>query len=283
MTTFSAIVLADSRAPTGERLTTLQLRYPRFIHSEFLTHRMFSRNSSSSRAIPVERLIADVESDPAMPIHWGANEKGMQAREECDELVDMPTPYREYDMDETREDAWKASMEYAVVVARAFTKSGYHKQIVNRLLEPFAHINTVVTADEAAYSAFLSFRDHPDAQPEMQALAVAIRNALEASQPLSLSPGQWHLPYISDTDRITERTDQELAPISAARCARTSYKTHDGQPTTHAADAVLFDKLLNCVPWHPSPLEHQATPVPGQHANFIGWKSQRRFFEEQGQ
>jgi hypothetical protein len=67
----TAKVIADSIADGCPRLITLQLRYPRFIHSEFMTHRAFSRNASSSRAIPVERLIQDVIDDPAMPVYWG--------------------------------------------------------------------------------------------------------------------------------------------------------------------------------------------------------------------
>src|ERR1700693_1578480 len=80
--TVSAKIVADSVGQAGQRITTMQLRYPKFIHGEFMTHRVFSRNASSSRAIPVERLIQDVIDDPAMPVFWGKNQKGMQAKEE---------------------------------------------------------------------------------------------------------------------------------------------------------------------------------------------------------
>lgn len=140
--TISAIVIADTISPAGKRITTLQLRYPRMVHSEFMTHRVFSRNASSSRAIPVERLIEDVLRDTAMPIHWGKNQPGMQARKKHDAPVLLDGTFV------SNENAWLAARDQAIEAARAFTKAGYHKQIVNRLLEPFAHINVVVTATE---------------------------------------------------------------------------------------------------------------------------------------
>lgn len=79
---YSTRVLKDSVAPCGKRLTTWELTYPRFVHAELMTHRLFSRNSASSRAIPTEKLIERVEKDPAMPIFWGKNQKGMQAEVE---------------------------------------------------------------------------------------------------------------------------------------------------------------------------------------------------------
>ena len=148
--TITAKIIADSISPAGARLTTLQLRYPRFIHAEFMTHRMFSRNASSSRAIPVERLIQDVLDDPAMPVFWGKNQPGMQAREDHHALVggEGVSGYDHFDDSITREAAWLISRGIAIQHAREFAKAGYHKQIVNRLLEPFSHINVVVTATE---------------------------------------------------------------------------------------------------------------------------------------
>src|SRR6266852_249577 len=126
--TITAKIIADSISEQNIRITSIQCRYPKFIHGEFLTHRQFSRNSSSSRAIPVERLIKDVEDDPVIPSFWGKNQKGMQANEECDELINQGIP---------REDAWIAARDHAIKFARMFNNAGYHKQIVNRLLEPF--------------------------------------------------------------------------------------------------------------------------------------------------
>lgn len=270
MTTITANMIADSISPEGIRLSTMQLRYPRPIHSEFLAHRVMSRNASSSRAIPVERLIKDVLDDPFVPLHWGKNQKGMQADEECNARVHIDPN------DVDREEAWWEGMEAAVRLARAFSEAGYHKQIVNRLLEPFAHINVVVTATE--WANFLHLRDHKDAEPHIAILAREVRKAMDGSEPSFLLPGQWHLPYVDDEDiesfGLENDEDQlDLArKLSVARCASVSYKTVDGQPMTIARAIDLYDKLVGAEPLHASPTEHQATPdtlLTGTTA--LGW------------
>jgi thymidylate synthase ThyX len=253
--TITAKVIADSIADNCPRLTTLQLRYPRFIHSEVMTHRAFSRNASSSRAIPIERLIQDVIDDPAMPIHWGANKPGMQAGEEL----------------ESGEIEWILASESAIHHARRMARMGYHKQIVNRLLEPFAHINVLVTATEGAYEHFFALRDHPDAQPEIAALARVMRDAMSGSTPDHMSEGEWHLPYITADDCFEiehefnngRTTSGQIAKaISAARCASVSYKTVDGKPMTIDKALQIYDKLAGSNPIHASPFEHIARPAP---------------------
>jgi thymidylate synthase ThyX len=245
--TITAKVIADSIADGCPRLTTLQLRYPRFIHSEVMAHRAFSRNASSSRAIPIERLIQDVIDDPAMPIHWGANKPGMQAGEEL----------------ESGETEWILASESAIHHARRMARMGYHKQIVNRLLEPFAHINVLITATEGAYEHFFSLRDHPDAQPEIAALARAMRGAMCGSTPDYMSEGEWHLPYCYAEDAIDCEGDLiTLRKISAARCASVSYKTVDGKPMTIDKALKIYDKLAGSDPIHASPFEHIARPCP---------------------
>lgn len=277
--TITAQIIADSVSQYGKRITTLQLRYPRFIHSELMTHRVLSRNASSSRAIPVERLIADVVSDTAMPIHWGKNEPGMQARAEHD----APVVFRHDTV--PPEIAWTRARDVAVDAARRFDKAGYHKQIVNRLLEPFAHINVVVTATE--WENFFELRDHPDAQPEFAELAGQMRVAMDLSSPRLIREGEWHLPYLRETlaDVKRMRDDVSVGPptevvacqISAARCARVSYLTHDGKVTTLEEDMRLYARLAAGRPRHASPLEHQATPAMDGDltANLRGWQSFR--------
>lgn len=305
--TIEAKVITDSISPHGIRLTTMQLRYPKFIHGEFMTHRVFSRNASSSRAIPVERMIEDIERDPAMPVYWGKNQKGMQAREENDALVSIGHLLPSFaDVNEvSAEQAWIAGLSYAVQLAQEFANAGYHKQIVNRLLEPFAHINVVVTATE--WANFYALRRHPDAQPEMKALADAMWEAQQASEPVKLHPGQWHLPYITLEDRETvwldefggnqggdpnaeEEANRMLIKISVARCARVSYLTHEGKTPTIEEDLALSDRLVGAHPMHASPAEHQATPdtqwehgpylmgweQPHLHGNFRGWVQYRK-------
>ena len=331
--TISAKIIADSISPAGVRLTTMQLRYPRFIHPEELTHRVIStqpesiiiqkiadglmydenlsRNASSSRAIPVNRLIDDIIADTAMPIHWGKNQPGMQAREEHDARVTLPAlEFGELwtfgEMDRVPKDhgqrpmrlttkdvhpiaAWIDARDYAIQVARAFDAAGYHKQIVNRLLEPFSHINVVVTATE--WDNFYELRRHEDAQPEIHALADAMYEAQAASKPKLLQPGEWHLPYITVGEFLDDQmSDDQRIKCSVARCARVSYLTHDGLQPLPEKDLELYDRLVGAVPLHASPAEHQATPddfnpyseewmKPHLHGNFVGWVQNRKLLE----
>lgn len=268
--TIHAKIIAHSRPAFGNipDLITFQLRYPRLVHSEVMTHRVFSRNASSSRAIPVKRLIEDVLSDTAMPIHWGRNQKGMQAFEENSDLIyhEAVSPF---DVLEARfegvtaEQAWRKARDNAVAVARAFAGAEYHKQIVNRLLEPFSHINVVVTASN--YDNFLHLRRHPDAQPEIKALADRMWEALQDSTPEVLEQGEWHTPYApKGSKRITAEGEETLLTLdqrikcSVSRCARVSYLTHDGRIPALEEDLELYDRLLGSQPLHASPAEHQA-------------------------
>ncbi|MCV0350160.1 MAG: FAD-dependent thymidylate synthase [Nitratireductor sp.] len=296
--TITAKIIADSISPQGHRLTTMELRYPRFIHSEFMTHRVFSRNASSSRAIPVERMIQDVIDDTAMPIHWGKNQPGMQAAEENDEFVISH-------VDEAvwvpREEVWCEARDRAIETARAFTRAGYHKQIVNRLLEPFMHINVVVTATD--WDNFFTLRLHPDAQPEIHELARCMKKAMDESCPKKLHSGEWYLPYTSEEDvqRLLGAykdfpdvaTLRDLKILSVARCASVSYKTVDGKPMTMERAQLIYDKLVKADVFHASPFEHQATPDesyispngtrlwnnPGLQGNFLGWVQNRKLME----
>jgi Thymidylate synthase complementing protein len=283
--TIEAKVIADSTGPKCKRLTTFQLRYPRFIHAELMTHRVFSRNASSSRAIPVKKMIEDVLTDPAMPIHWGRNQPGMQAQAAQNEAVVVPCfnqrialpdgggVYSRVDLPLTPRAAWLAARDRAVEVAQAFDAARYHKQLVNRILEPFTHISVVVTASN--YENFYWLRRHPDAQPEIRALADAMWEAHQASTPRSLTWGDWHLPYITDEERnavefvygghgnvLEMRTFEvdALIKMSVARCARVSYLTHEGKKPDPEQDMALYERLVGSVPLHASPAEHQATP-----------------------
>lgn len=250
--TISATIITDSISPEGIRLTTFQIRYPRFIHAELMTHRVFSRNASSSRAIPVERMIEDLRRDPAMPVFWGSNKPGMQAGGEL--------PKEQMD---SAARSWLLAMQWAISHAENLIEIGLHKQIANRILEPWAHINVVVTATD--YENFFTLRRHADAQPEIKVLADAMWQAMQDSIPTLLKPGQWHLPFVTEEDYKGLLPDHEailniLRRISVARCARVSYLTHDGRKTTMVEDLTLFDRLVGSQPLHASPAEHQATP-----------------------
>lgn len=292
--TISAKMICHSKNEYGQELKTFQLRYPRFIHAEFMTHRMFSRNASSSRAIPVSKLIEDIERDPVYPSFWGKNQPGMQAATECNNRVIIPHVYPrgyydgtvDWESDvTTRGDAWDQAREQAIKFARAFDEAGYHKQIVNRLLEPFSHINVVVTATD--YENFYALRRHPDAQPEIKLLADAMWEAEQNSIPKSLTGNEWHLPYITENEPW-ELFTTKLIKISVARCARVSYLTHEGKEPDIASDLKLYERLVGSTPLHASPAEHQATPDriicnnpltwkhPELHGNFHGFIQYRK-------
>lgn len=259
MTITAKVILASERED-GKRIYTLQLRYPRFFHAEFMTHRMFSRNASSSRAIPVEKVIADVMNDPAMPLHWGKNQAGMQAREEHSELVWSDHVSGRVDP----KTAWLNARDWAVRAAQGFSQAGYHKQFVNRLLEPFAHIEVIVTATE--WDNFFALRLHPDAQPEIQVLARAMRDAMENCSIQRLGAGEWHLPYASH---------EEGPRVSAARCARVSYLNHDGTKPDAPKDIVLANRLFES--GHMSPFEHQAQVAGDPDTSFFNLRGFRSF------
>ena len=272
--TFEVKIIEDSIF-NGSRLTTFQLKYPRFIHSEFMTHRVFSRNASSSRAIPVSKMIEQVRNDPATPIHWGMNERGMQASKELQE-------------DEAKyvQGLWKDSAILAASLAERMEKLNAHKQVVNRILEPFQWISVVCTATE--YQNFFDLRCHKDAQPEIQHLANMMKEAYTRQNPKELKEGIYHLPYVSEEERQKFNTF-DLVKMSAARCARVSYLTHDGKNPSPEKDFELYERLVGSVPIHASPTEHQAKPnVEGPHGwysrvhsgNFsLSWMQFRKFLE----
>lgn len=270
MSEITATVIADSISSYGKRITTLQLKYPRFIHSEFMTHRVFSRNAASSRAIPVAKMIEQVQNDPAMPVYWGLNQPGMQASKEHE---DIPSA----------RNAWRYAAQVACSQAQTLYQLGLHKQIVNRVLEPFQWMHTIVTATE--WDNFFELRCHPDAQPEFQVLACAIRTAMDHSVPIERASGtqkvtSWHLPYVSDDER-TNLHPLTLPKLSAARCARVSYLKHDGTAPSIADDLDLFERLVGGKPLHASPIEHQASAASSvaRSRNFFGWHQYRDLFE----
>lgn len=273
-------VVKDSISSEGIRITTMLLTYPRFIHAEVMTHRVFSRNASSSRAIPVQKLLSWVKNTPAEPIHWGENQKGMQASKEV-------TGFRLWAL----KFLWRLHRKASLCIAWMMAKLGGHKQLVNRIIENHGHINVLVTSTQ--WENFLFLRDSKMAMPEIEALAQAIRLRLANSSPELLLDGEWHLPYIMHEEK-KEFLDGKLLMISAARCARTSYLTHDGRVPDALADLELANKLIG--PKHMSPFEHQATPDvldrksrksikpwknPSAHGNFTGWIQHRKLLPDE--
>ena len=272
---FKAEVIADSISPYGIRLTTLQLRYPRFIHAEFMTHRQFSRNARSSRAVPVSRL---VEEAPYFP-HFLRNQPGMQAFEELDTTAfNIASHY------------WDQAADYCRFYAEGLNSLKVHKQWANRLLEWFGYIDVVVSS--TYWRNFFNLRDHPAAMPEIQHLAIAMRDAIHGSSPRPLDFGQWHLPYITEFEygRLDKEFNlKDLQLCSTARCARVSYKPFDVEDIDYGKDMDLAQRLIQSEPLHASPAEHQATPDTYNfdmskwdnsffHGNFLGWQQHRKMY-----
>lgn len=262
-------ILADSVNPVGQRLTTFEVTYPRFIHQELLTHRMLSRNSASSRAIPSEKLIQRVLDDPATPIRWGANQKGMQAGAELDTEAQALAL-----------GAWLNHRDAAVEACRELHRLGVHKQHANRLIEPWMFITVILSATD--WANFFALRNHDAAQPEFRHLA-AMMEAVYADPPEAiqyLSGGEWHMPLLRDEDENLP-LDVRRA-VSAARCARVSYLTHDGRRDV-VEDLALHDRLSQSRPGHWSPFEHVARAEHDleYRGNFCGWTQYRKLFADE--
>jgi thymidylate synthase ThyX len=257
---YSAKIQLDSLAPCGERLTTFVLTYPRFIHPEFMTHRMFSRNTSSSRAIPYTKLRQQVLEHPAMPLTWGENQRGMVAGTEFSE-----------EKIQQAEQLWLAARDAAVTSADLLQQLNPHKQHINRLLEPFLWVTVICSA--TTYTNFFELRRAPDAQPEIRFLADLMHDAYMTSKPLRLEAGNWHLPFVAEWERA-ELDPQTLRQVSVARCARVSYLNFDGERNV-SADVNLYERLAASKHW--SPFEHvaRAASISVPSGNFQGFQQLR--------
>lgn len=263
----TAKILTDSITDDGARLTTWELSYPRFIHSELMTHRVLSKNSASSRAIPASKLRERITSQPVEPVHWGAKQAGMQADREIDDLALA----REW---------WADARDLAVIMHERGEVLGLHKQVVNRIIEPFMTITVICSGTD--WANFFHLRNHKDAEPNFQALAKLMWDEYHNHTPEYLELGYWHLPLVTEDEKKTIQLS-DLRKISTGRCARVSYLTHDGKRDIQA-DIDLHDRLLGGLesgePGHMSPFEHIAVAVGGQerHGNFSGWRQYRKCF-----
>lgn len=272
----SAKIIAHSISPEGKEIVTYELEYPRIILSELNTHTLFAKNSSSSRAIPVKKVIEMVKNNPAMPVRFGQHQSGMQDQGvEFDGKVQIPG--MKYSL--SGREAWIYAAVNACEVAQAMLDAGFAKQVANRLLEPFQRMKTVLTATE--FENFFWLRDDKDADPTIESLAKAMREAKEKSTPELLEPGQWHTPYVDhfyeniglegddalvfagycvkDEDGDTIVLDvEEAKAISSSCCAQVSYRVLNN---TKDKALDIYNRLINGNKVHASPFQHQATPV----------------------
>ena len=270
-----AKVIEDSISFAGDRLTTIEVNIHRFVLAELNTHRVFSRNSASSRAIPVRKQIERIRQEPALPVSFPAEQRGMQGGQELP--ADKVEQAREY---------WLDAADAAIERAERLHELGVHKSYVNRILEPYMYHRVIITATD--WDGFWEQRCSPLAQPEIKLAADAMRTAYDQSEPELVTTWGWHLPYIDDTTagEIVEATPPRLdslvtmQKVSAARCARVSYLTHDGT-RDYRKDLELFERLVSARPGHWSPLEHVATPDPAYTApgNLRGWRQLRHDYE----
>lgn len=272
----SAKVIADSSFQ-GNRLITVEIELHRFVLPEFNTHRSISRNFQSSRAVPVKQMIEQVRNNPAMPVHWGLNEPGMVAEKEVEGFTKQQSIAR-----------WIWAAEQAAECAESLNAAGVHKQVVNRILEPFMWTRGVATATMDDWKAFLKLRLHKDAQPEIKALAYEIGQAILNSKTEEKKSGEWHVPYVEttrdfdgnimyvgestkddplavpdvDTDRYMRvYTFEDAVAISSSCCGQVSYRKLDD--SLEKAKKIYGMLNLPCEgvypdnPPHFSPTEHQ--------------------------
>ncbi len=247
----SATVIADSINSQGNRLTTFELVYPRFIHSEIMTHRMLSKNAASSRAIPIKKMIELIRETPALPVFWGKNQTGMQSNEELseEEFIKVST-------------IWHKAKDVTLEYVSLLDDLKLHKQISNRLSEPFQMMKTVISGTE--WANLLWLRNHDAAQPEFHELAECVQKAFDLSNAQFLCSGQWHLPYVNSTLSGTNQTFEndmtleEAQKVSASCCAQVSYRKLD-DTLEKAVD--IYNKLVGMDRQHASPFEHIGTPI----------------------
>lgn len=263
-------VIADT-VGGGVRITSVQVKYPRFILPQLNTHRVFSRSTASSRAVPTAKLIDMVRNNPVIPVHWGQNQAGMVAENEMEEARVAAA-----------KTVWLEAADTAANIAQEMAEIGVHKQVVNRVLEPFMWAETIITATE--WDNFFKLRIADDAQPEIQALAKAIRAAMDESVPVN---HVFHLPYLRE-DELDDNgfhTYAQKAKISAARCARVSYLNHNKQTPSVEEDLKLAERLIAA--GHMSPFDHQAMfnsneLYRNENRNFRSWKPYRSILEDTG-
>lgn len=275
----SVKVIADSISKVGQRMITLEIEYPRWILAELNTHRMLSKNSASSRAIPIKTLHKHIQEFTAIPVYWGKNQSGMVAEEELSKLEQ-----------ESAEAIWVSARDVAIRYAATLDALKLHKQTTNRITEPWMMMKTVISGTE--WNNLIWLRHHPDAQPEFRELARCILEAITASVPVRLAPGQWHLPYVEVVttggsqlffSSGAEISLEDAVTISASCCAQVSYRKNDDS-LEKAKD--IYSKLnigSETDPAHASPLEHQARVMKNAApSSLFGWEEGATHIDREG-
>ena len=280
-TTIQAKIVQDSCNTNGDRLLTFSLTYGRLIHSEMLRHRAASHSVKSSRAIPLKKYRKEVEDNPYMPVKFGTNQKGMQAGEETDASASHGKT------------VWKISAKIACLMHSMMEKANIHKEVANRILEPYVWVEETLTVEHDALIDMGKLRIHEDAQEDIRVVIEQMIQEAEQNVPLELQENEWHLPYVVrkrsenlnnklsyyDNDGKSLSLDEAIV-CSAARCARSSYANHDNSLTTHENDSKLADRLIGSDPMHLSPFEHQARPFNNEEERGKFCSNFRHFFQQ---
>ena len=259
---YSARLIRDSVNEAGFRLSSFIFTMPKFIQAELNTHRLLSRGSASSRAIPTSVMLTNIQEDPVLPVFWGKNQKGMQA----EEMLDPASAA------EARE-IWLELMRANVRGAQELAALGVHKQLANRPTETWMFTSVLVTATE--FQNFFGLRDHPDAQPEFKRVASEAHELYSQSTPQLVKAGGWHLPLCPDEEELTEEVGLGLVGWAVAgRCARLSYLTHEKKRDPNE-DLRLARDCLEA--GHMGPFEHPCLSLTwGEwkeyvHSRIDGW------------
>jgi len=273
-----AEIIADSINSKGKRITTFVLEFPRIVLSEFNTHRMISKNSASSRAIPLSKIIKSVKENPFIPSKWLKSHTGMQGFEEISD-INQKNAITE----------WLLARDNAIKHAIQLDSLGVTKQICNRLLEPFLCHKCICTGTE--WENFFALRAHPDAEIHIQELAHKMLDAYNQSKPTLLKAGEWHIPFGDNINlpptipipaglNLDEGVVLRKMMIATARCARVSYLNFEGKDD-YEADIKLHDQLVKS--GHMSPFEHCAQNMEDiwEYGNFIGWRQYRKQFKNE--
>jgi hypothetical protein len=251
----SALIVTHSKAPNGEEVLTYEVELHRFILPEFNTHRSLSRNFQSSRAVPIEKMIEQVLNSPALPVHWGKNQSGMVAEQELDALGI-----------EGAKEHWLTAAKQAAFLAQSMSNIKVHKQVVNRLLEPWMKTKGVITGTRKAFEAFFKLRCHKDAQPEIKLLAERMQEAMLQSVPNELKYGEYHLPYVNHSDfppsefGLKKDLIAAKVKVSCSCAAQVSYRRLDDSLEKALKVYDMLNLPINGVypddPPHYSPTEH---------------------------
>ena len=273
-----AKIVQDSSLPTGERLLTFSVMYGRLIHSELLRHRAVSHSVKSSRAIPTHKYRAEVMENIYVPVKFGTKKKGMQAGE--------PTFLTKF----YGEKIWKLSSKFACFFHWMMEKFGIHKEVANRVLEPYVWVEETITVEADALKEIANLRVHDDAQEDVRRIVEEMVYEMDKSTPVELNQGQWHVPYVVrrqvENEMIyTDNTGNKLTldqaiVCSAARCARSSYANHDNSMSSYDKDIGLAKQLIGSKPMHLSPFEHQARPFTDDTEKSQYSSNFRNFFQQ---